>query len=179
MMRISPPCKTKAFRNQAFSLLLGLGTAVTVLGAVAPAQAAIFSFSATINGNDYDGTLEFSGEGTGLSPLFTSNTKVTTYQGNSVDAVYFTPFSPPVFTVGTTTLDVTETGGMGFTGDIELDFGDLSPSSDALIDFDIFAQAPVTFTRIDSQPVPEPITLLGTAAAFGFGALFKRKRSES
>lgn len=49
----------------------GIIVITIVLGLSSPAEAIISAFESTIDDNEYLGTLDFTEEGTGLSPLFT------------------------------------------------------------------------------------------------------------
>lgn len=66
------------------------------------------------------------------------------------------------------------------SGDSSL-VNNISFSNDSIsVDFANFTNPPQTRSfsfDIDAEPVPEPITLLGTGAALGFGILMKKKKA--
>lgn len=165
----------------------GIVAIATVLGISSPASAVIFAFESFINENEYSGTLEFSGEGSGLSPLFTDNTVLDTHNGNPDGTVYASAggrLSPnaPTFDVTSTTLDVVGdfiSGGMTFASGNGIVFADTG-SSNILGDSATGQLNSVTFTPVDSTATSVPfefspaLGLLAVGSIWGVSRLRKR-----
>lgn len=177
---------------------LGITTLTVILGISSQAHAVTFKFESNINGNQYLGTLEFVGEGTGLAPLFTTDTKLDVYAGVTNRTVYTNAgsfagtFDPnftnaPSFDVTNTTLDISTTGGMTFANGNSIDFlaagyGDGFISEDSLGNPNTEEFAPVTFT-LDSESVAvsefsSTLGFLTVSGMWGISRLRKRVASK-
>ena len=171
----------------------------TVLGISSPAEAVIFAFESFIDGGEYSGMLEFAGEGSGLSPLFTSNSVLNVFRNSPDGTAYasagtnigLSPFAnAPTFDVTSTTLDVVSNGGMTFDSGNQIDFLDASPDrlGDPEFRFIVFrlfrpgsgfAEEAVTFTPVNSTTsVPfefsPTLGLLAVGSVWGVSRLRKK-----